>query len=136
MYVTYVKDRVNADGTVTHYSGRSMGFANPRLNPILEAQRIVSIRDAGHHITGYGPAILDQFTIATRPFWGRHEDPAYQAIRGREQQMIDFFGRSISDGGTSGNAIRGVGPNNSRRHIYHDQATIRFGELHRFTGNP
>ena len=111
-----------------------MGWANPRLNPVLEAQRIVSMRDAGHHITGYGPAVLDQFTIATLPFGSRHADPSYQAIRGREQQMIDFFGGARSDGGTSGNAIRGVGANNLRGRTYHNASTAMFGELHPYTG--
>lgn len=111
-----------------------MGFANPLLNPVLEAQRIVSIRDAGHHIKGFGPAILDQFTIATQPFGNRHNDPSYQAIRGREQQMIDFFGGSISDGGTSGNPYRGVAASNVRGRGYHDAASLMFGEIHTYTG--
>ena len=133
IYVTYVKDRINADGSVTHYSGRAMGIGDPR-NLLLEAQRIVSRRDATHHIRGFGPAVLDEFTVATLPFLGRHADPAYQAIRGREQQMIDFFGGSISDGGTSGNPIRGVGAGNVLGRPYHNAATLFFGELHPYTG--
>jgi len=111
-----------------------MGWANPRLNPVLEAQRIVSLRDARHHIKGFGPAILDQFTIATQPFGNRHIDPAYQAIRGREQQMIDFFGGAIRDGGTSGNPYRGVRANNPLGRTYHNMSTAMFGELHPYTG--
>ncbi len=36
----------------------------------------------------------------------------YPAIRGREQQLIDLYGRAQSEGGTSGNRIRGVGKSN------------------------
>jgi hypothetical protein len=57
------------------------------------------------------------------------------AIRGREQQNIDFNGRSRSDGGTSRNAIRGVEKNNIRGRQYHRAANRKFGNRYKYTGN-
>lgn len=45
-------------------------------------------------------------------------DAAYQAIRGREQQLIDFFGGARSDGGVSGKAIRSIARDNPLANIY------------------
>jgi hypothetical protein len=86
---------------------------------------------------GYGPAVLDRSTTATLPYSRRRYDPAYQAIRGREQQMIDHYGGSRSDrrpGSRSGNAIRGVARDNPRGRIYHAAATVMFGQRARYTG--
>lgn len=133
IYVTYTKTRLNADGTTTVYSGRSSGLGDPR-RLLLEAQRIVRVRDAGHHIRGFGPAVLDKFTVSTFLAYAVPLDPAYQAIRGREQQLIDHFGGARSEGGTSGNPLRGVRVNHSRGRLYHNAATAQFGQLHRYTG--
>ncbi|MDF3301636.1 LamG-like jellyroll fold domain-containing protein [Streptomyces tropicalis] len=117
-YVTYTK--TNPDTGVV-YTGRSRGIGTP--------EQIVAARDAGHHMTekGFGPAVLDKFAVATKSVAERHSDPAYQAIRGREQQLIDAFGGAQSAGGTSGNAIRGVAEDNSLRGIYMNAATVAFG---------
>jgi len=64
---------------------------------------------------GYGPAVLDK-SSANRA-----------AIRGREQQVIDSIGGAKSTGGTSGNRINGISPNNPKRDIYLDQARREFG---------
>jgi hypothetical protein len=129
IYVTYTK--VNpATGEV--YAGRSAGYGTP--------QAIVAARDAGHHMTalGFGPAVLDQAQVATRPWLTRHADPSYQAIRGREQQIIDAMGGSWSDVGRgntmSGNAIRGVAAANTLGRVYHAQATRAFGQIAPYTG--
>lgn len=42
----------------------------------------------------------------------------YQAIRGREQMLIDHYGGPQSTGGTSGNTINGIGANNKNRDTY------------------
>ena len=42
------------------------------------------------------------------------------AIRGREQQLIDNFGGPKSMGGTSGNAINGISPKNRNMDRYID----------------
>lgn len=127
-YVTYTKTNPRT-GRV--YVGRSYGYGDPRA--------IVAARDANHHIRGgYGPAVLDRWATATLPRSQRWADPAYQAIRGREQQMIDRFGGARSDhrpGSRSGNAIRGVARDNPLGRIYHAAATARFGRVAPYTGH-
>ncbi|WP_203909341.1 RHS repeat-associated core domain-containing protein [Rhizocola hellebori] len=117
-YVTYTKTHPET-GQV--YTGRSYGTGTP--------EQIVAARDAGHHMNdkGFGPAVLDQFQDATLPHASRHSDPAYQAIRGREQGLIDFFGGSQSDGGTSGNAIRGIAADNPLLDTFMNAANVAFG---------
>jgi len=128
-YVTYTKANP-ATGEI--YVGRSAGYGTP--------QAIVAARDAGHHMTllGFRPAVLDQVQQGTRPFAQRHSDPAYQAIRGREQQMIDALGGSWSDVGRgntrSGNAIRGVAAANPLGPVYHAAATRAFGQIAPYSG--
>ena len=57
------------------------------------------------------------------------------AIRGREQQLIDYFGGAQSEGGTLGNRIRGVSKYNPFGRIYHGLANAELGgELHPYTG--
>ncbi|MFG2927428.1 RHS repeat-associated core domain-containing protein [Streptomyces achromogenes] len=117
-YVTYTKTNPST-GQV--YTGRSRGVGTP--------QQIVSARDSDHHMTekGFGPAVLDKHVDATLPIEQRHSDPAYQAMRGREQQLIDHFGGARSDGGTSGNAIRGVAADNPMLGVFLNAASRKFG---------
>jgi RHS repeat-associated protein len=117
-YLTYTKTKENDDGTITIYSGRTSGNANESDKAILTR------RDATHHMAGYGPAVIDK--SSKNRF----------AIRGREQQLIDFFGKSQSDGGSSGNRIRGVSKLNPLGRIYHNAASLEFqGELYKYTGH-
>ena len=51
------------------------------------------------------------------------------AIRGREQNLIDFNGGAQSEGGTSRNMIRAVSRKNPLRYIYYRAATSEFGKL-------
>lgn len=48
-------------------------------------------------------------------------------MRGREQQMIDIHGGAKSEGGTSGNTIRGVSHNNKNAGQYENAAKKVFG---------
>ena len=48
------------------------------------------------------------------------------AIRGREQQLIDRYGGAKSTGGTSGNTINGIGSNNPRYQQYMDACNKEF----------
>ena len=66
---------------------------------------------------GFGPAALDKSST--------NKD----AIRGREQQLIDSNGGAKSQRGTSGNAINGISPNNKKKTRYMKSATDEFGEL-------
>lgn len=117
-YVTYTK-RNPETGEV--YTGRTSGRGDP-----LD---IVAQRDARHHMNrkGFEEAQIDKVTVAKKSRVGRQNDPAYQAIRGREQQMIDAHGGAKSAGGTSGNAIRGISPKNPRRKKYLDAANKHLG---------
>ena len=104
-YETYTKDGPNGEV----YSGRTSGDGTPEQN--------VASRDKRHHMNDkdFGPAKLDQSST--------NKD----AIRGREQQLIDQHGGAQSQGGTSGNAINGVGPNNKKADIYRRAAENEFG---------
>ena len=57
---------------------------------------------------------------------------AYAAIRGREQQMIDYFGGVGSE--NVGNRIRGVSKTNPWGRTYHTKSNQMFGQLHQYTG--
>jgi Pretoxin HINT domain len=105
-YQTYTKTNPQT-GDV--YSGRTSGAGTPEEN--------IAARDRSHHMNdqGYGPAQLDQSSA--------NKD----AIRGREQNLIDHHGGAQSQGGTSGNAINGVSPTNPNRQDYLDAAEREFG---------
>lgn len=74
---------------------------------------------------GFIAPTLDQ---ATQGIFG------YAAHRGREQQMIDFYGGIGSL--LIANPIRGVRKNNPLGKLYHSQSDILFGPLAPYTGNP
>lgn len=81
------------------YIGRTSGIRTPKEN--------IRIRDKNHHMNnkGYDEAQLDKSSL----------NP--DAIRGREQYLIDINGGAKSQGGTSGNRINGISrknPNYSR----------------------
>ena len=106
-HVTYTKTGPNGEV----YSGRSSGPST------MTPEQIVARRDAGHHMNdqGFGPAVLDQSSTDR------------SAIRGREQQLIDANGGARSTGGTSGNAINGISPQNPRGPGYMAAADREFG---------
>lgn len=105
-YQTYTKTRPT-DGKV--YTGRTSGTGTPVQN--------VANRDSGHHMTekGYGPARIDKSSSDK------------DAVRGREQHLIDHHGGAQSQGGTSGNQNRGVAPTNPKRDQYNQAASKQFG---------
>ncbi|WP_221227832.1 RHS repeat domain-containing protein [Rhodocyclus tenuis] len=105
-YQTYTKTNAKT-GEV--YCGRTSGCGTPIEN--------VLNRDANHHMNerGFGPARLDKSSSSS------------EAIRGREQQMIDVFGGAKSTGGSSGNAINGISPSNPNGQRYLDAAKKEFG---------
>ena len=107
-YQTYTKKNEKTGET---YSGRTSGTGTPKEN--------VAKRDANHHKNkeDYGPAKLDKSS--------KDKD----AIRGREQQLIDKNGKAKSEGGTSGNSVRGVSKQNSNAKKYEEATKKEFGEL-------
>ena len=90
------------------YSGRTSGYGSAVDNG--------KKRDLNHHMNdkGVGPAKFDETD--------------YNAIRGREQMLIEANGKAKSVGGTSGNAINGIGPNNKNRDKYLNAAKDAFGK--------
>lgn len=82
-------------------------------------------RFARHHMRfmGYGNPTLDRYDIG---FAG------YASIRGREQQLIDFYGGIGSP--SVGNSIRGVSAYNPLGYGFHEASNIRFGPLAPYTG--
>lgn len=106
-YQTYLKDPINPE---THgvYSGRTSGTGSPLKN--------VAKRDKNHHMNStHKPAELDK--SSSNP----------KAIRGREQSNIDKNGRAQSEGGTSGNASRGVSKKNKNAREYYEADRREFG---------
>lgn len=107
-YTTYTRTKDN--GTV--YSGRTSGKGTP------QQQVAVRTSKADHQAKtaeGYGPARVDK----------NSSNP--DAIRGREQQLIEQNGGARSQGGTSGNAINGVSPNNPNAARYSAACKSEFG---------
>ena len=106
-YQTYTKKNP-LTGEV--YSGRTSGYDDPRKN-ILN-------RDRNHHKNkeGFEEAVLDMTST--------NKD----AIRGREQQLIEIHGGAKSTGGTSGNAINRISPNNHNKDKYINASIEEFGE--------
>lgn len=109
LYVTYTKKNP-VTGEV--YSGRTSGYGDP--------QDIIAKRDRGHHMNekGFEEAQIDRFST----------DP--DAIRGREQYLIDLHGGAKSQGGTSGNAINGISPTNPNKKRYVEANEREFGWQH------
>lgn len=109
-YVTYIKTKTNSDRIIITYSGRTSG---PQR---MTDEEIVALRDRNHHKSPeFGPAVKYKSSVVR------------YAVRGLEQQMIDYFGKAKSEGGKSGNDIRGVGALNPRCRIYHSTANSTFG---------
>jgi RHS repeat-associated protein len=101
-YTTYTREK---PGTV--YSGRTSGKGTPQQQVAARTSR------ADHQAKtaqGYGPAKVDK------------NSPNANAIRGREQQLIEKNGGAQSQGGTSGNAINGVAPSNPNAETYQKAA--------------
>ena len=129
VFVTYTK--THPDGRV--YVGRASGTGSP-----LD---VIRRRDLGHHMNalGFGPAVLDQFVTGFTSVQAGTGFvttlSAYVVIRGREQQLIDFYGGSMSDGNLKGaNLIRGVSKWNPLGRVYHAASSAIFGQIAEYTG--
>lgn len=120
-----IENRVHVTYTLTNgsgevYSGRASGYGTP--------DQVMMQRYSSHEkrAEGFGSPKLDRFG------YGRSGGAA---VRGREQQLIDHNGGARSDGGSSGNTIRGVGKNNIFGRDYHGASNAMFGPLAPYTGN-
>ena len=108
IFLTYTKK--NRD-TGEVYSGRASGTDS--------ARNILSKRDSSHHKNkdNFEDARIDK--VATDG----------DAIRGREQLLIENYGGSKSSGGTSGNQNNGISPRNKQKKIYIQAAIKLFGTI-------
>ena len=98
--------------------------------------------------------MLDRYAVGLAVnYEQRYQDMGYLAIRGREQQLIDYLGarraseRGIEEfhGGAHSdsaagerlteNAIRGVARDNPYGEPFHAMANLLFGELAPYTGD-
>jgi hypothetical protein len=88
----------------------------------------------------FDAAVPDKYVVGQDVAYetdARRNDPAYWAIRGREQQLIDSHGRARSDTGKpykTENKERGVGKDNKQGLKYHLAANAVWKELHPYTG--
>ena len=112
-FVTYTRTNA-ASGQV--YSGRASGTGSP--------EEIVANRARTHppRLASFGAPVVDRWAIGLA---------GYDAIRGREQQLIDANGRAQSDNGTSANKIRGVGRFNPLAGMFDIASTAAFGPISR-----
>jgi hypothetical protein len=108
-YVTYT--RFNA-ATGKTYCGRSSGYGDP--DDIVKRR---GWQQKQLNAEGFSDPKLDKYS------------PEPDSIRGREQQLIDYNGGAQSVGGTTRNAINGVGDFNIRGAIYDAASTANFGAL-------
>lgn len=106
-FQTYTKAHPNGGPP---YIGRTSGTGKPAQN--------VARRDSGHHMKrqGFGPAKLDKSSKSS------------DAIRGREDQLVERYGGAKSSGGTSSNQNRPISPRNPKRDQYLNAARRRFGK--------
>uniref|UniRef100_UPI00056452F1 hypothetical protein n=1 Tax=Streptomyces exfoliatus TaxID=1905 RepID=UPI00056452F1 len=160
VYVTYT--RKHTSGRV--YSGRTSAVIDLNKPWRQQAEQAMKARNANHHVDereepegeGFGPAQLDEFTVGYAVHYGeRYRDLGYLAIRGREQQLIDhhglqesarlgikdFRGGAWSDTGQgrpklTENKERGVSKDEILGEVFHNAASLVFGEYAPFTGTP
>lgn len=142
----YVTHRKLNKKTTLYYAGRTSMVVELDLPLRLQAELAIRFRDMNHHVdenedpkdASFAQAQLDVFDHGAAIDYNlRYDDPAYWRIRGREQQLIDFSGGAQSDTGKphrTENVVRAVSKDNPRGRRFHDAATIRWGELHRYTG--
>lgn len=112
IYVTYTL--TNAE-TGQVYIGRTSGMGTP--------QQVANKRYYGHGLKraqGFGKPVVDR--------WSK----SYFAIRGREQQLIDYYGGVGSP--KVANRIRGVAARNPFGRRFHDSANRHFGNIAPYTG--
>lgn len=115
IYVTYT---LTNPETGQVYVGRTSGFGTP--------QQIANKRYYNHSLKralGFGKPVVDKFAIGIE---GKN------AIRGREQQLIDYHG-GIGNKRVA-NKIRGVARWNPNGRYYHSKSNDYFGNIAPYTG--
>jgi RHS repeat-associated protein len=115
--VTFVTYTLSNPATGQLYGGRASGFGHPH--------RVMMRRYYSHHmrVHGFGNPVLDKAIQGIAN---------YPAIRGREQQLIDFIGGVGSR--TCANKRRGVAKWNYAGRTMHELSNTAFGRLAPYTG--
>ena len=158
IYVTYTK--YNKD-TKRYYSGRTSAVIDLNKPWLPQAIAAMRARDSNHHVDerdepqagGFESADLDKYAVGRAVnYEERYRDVGYLAIRGREQQLIDswgkkkadelgikdFSGGAQSDTGTgtplTENKERGVSKDLPAGEVFHEASNFKFGPLAPFTG--
>lgn len=116
LHLTYTKEN-QYTGEV--YSGRASGLVTEEDINEGGARSILSKRDSSHHKNE------DGFDRAQIDLYSENSD----AIRGREQELIEHFGGAKSEGGTSGNALNSISRRNEKREQYLNAAKKIFGTI-------
>jgi hypothetical protein len=108
-YTTYTRTQ---SGTGTVYPGRTSGKGTPE-------QQVANRTSKADHkektAQGYGPGVVDKNSTNS------------DAIRGREQQVLEANGGAQSQGGTSGSKINAVSPTNPKADQYKQACLKEFG---------
>lgn len=115
-YLTYTKQN-NETGEV--YSGRASGLSKEEELDENIVKSTLRKRDSSHHKNEEG------FTRAEVDVYSTDSD----AVRGREQELIEHFGGAQSEGGTSGNYLNSISRKNKKRDQYLDAAKKIFGGI-------
>ena len=115
IYVTYT---LTNPKTKQVYVGRTSGTGTP--------QQVANRRYSHHYLRraqGFGKPVVDR--------WAKGLE-GKMAIRGREQQLIDYYGGVGNP--TVANRIRGVAAKNPLGRHFHDRANKYFGNIAPYTG--
>ena len=96
----------------------------------MTAQQVMASRWSSHHMRnkGFGYPVID------RTITGDYGSLNWGAIRGREQQLMDYFGGVGVGGSPVANPIRGVARGNPLGRGYHGLSNARFGNIAPYTG--
>ncbi|MBP9903384.1 MAG: hypothetical protein KBH45_18135 [Verrucomicrobia bacterium] len=148
--------------TKRYYSGRTSAEIDLNLPWGPQAEAAVRARHANHHVDesdepqdpSFGPATIDKYFVGFAVnYKDRYKDVGYLAIRGREQQLIDYWGakraeelgiKDFEGGAVSDtrpgtqlteNAVRGVGKDNLLGEVFHTASDMLFGKLAPYTGD-
>jgi hypothetical protein len=114
IYLTYTKEN---EDTGEVYSGRASGSIMNQKEFMEKLRKILDKRDSSHHKNqeGYQEALLDKYSTDK------------DAVRGREQMLIEYYGGAQSEGGISGNKINSISPRNKNITKYLKAAIKIFG---------
>jgi hypothetical protein len=101
------------------YCGKASGVDDEGLTQEELADKILNKRDSSHHKNeeGFDRASLDVVSYDS------------DAVRGREQDLIEYYGGAQSEDGESGNIINGISKRNKKSNEYREASKKLFGKM-------